>query len=281
MTSDIKTMTDEAASLSSNKTDIKLPPRKNVIPITSISDLGTLVNEIQNQLNMLTDKMESNTSPEFKALMEGYVKKANEVEDLKVHIENYKSQYEELKSEILKIRETNRNLINELQNARETLKNLERELNALQITSNKNEEEYKIKIENLNAEIKKNGNKIKELEDEIIKAKEEMEADTVHIMSENERLKEENQEQNFSFRQIELELTSERDSLKKQVKEFEVLLKEQHEQIELKTKEAEYKEALLNQLIKQGTIEKLPQKPQIAYESLENDQKKRKSWFSK
>lgn len=272
MTNDIK-----------DKTEIKLLSRKNVIPITSISDLGIVVNEIQNQLNILISKPEDNTTPEFKALMEGYVKKANEVEELKVNIENFKSQHEELKSEINKVRETNRNLIHELQSAREALKNLEYELNIFQATSNKSEEEYKIKIKSLNEQIRINENTIKELEDESIKVREEFDIKAAEIINENERLKQECQEQNFKSRQAELELTSERDSLKKQVKEFEILLKEQHEQIELKSKEIEYKDALINQLIKQATTDKLPAKSTILSEETRNmdNKNKRKNWFLK
>lgn len=249
-----------------DKAEIKLISKKNVIPITSISDLGSLINEIQNQLNMLMDKSENNTTPEFKALMEGYVKKANEVEELKVNIENFKSRHEELKSEINKVRETNRNLIHELQSARETLKTLEHELNMLQASSNKSEEEYKIKIKSLNDKIHGCENKIKEQENENTRIKEETEKTTACIINENERLKQECQDQNFKFRQLELELTSERDNLGKQVKEFEILLKEQHEQIELRSKEIEYKDALINQLIKQGTTEKLEEcKPKPSF----------------
>ena len=60
-------MPDESISPTISKTDVKLSMRKNVIPITSISDLGTIVGDIQNQLSLLIGKLESDVSPEFKA----------------------------------------------------------------------------------------------------------------------------------------------------------------------------------------------------------------------
>ena len=77
-------------------------------------------------------------------------------------------------------------------------------------------------------------------------------------LTENQgKFREEQLDLNFKLRQNEQELTNQRDNLRKQVEEFEILLTEQKEQLELKTKEAEYKDALLNQLIKQATTDKL------------------------
>ena len=75
---------------------------KNVVPI---------VGDVQNQLTLLMRKLEEDVSPEFKALMEGYVNKANEAEELKVKLENIGLTHESLNVEIEKIRETNRNLV--------------------------------------------------------------------------------------------------------------------------------------------------------------------------
>ena len=156
-------MADEVLSSSFNKTEkteIKLSTRKNVIPITSITDLGTIVGDIQNQLTLLLEKLNDEVSPEFKALMEGYVNKANESEELKINSESIKSKHEGLKTEIKQVRETNRNLINELQSSREILKNLESQLNNLQMVSAKTEEEYKNKIKILNSQVIEYENKI-------------------------------------------------------------------------------------------------------------------------
>ena len=244
-------MPDEVISSSLNKQEgasgrMSLQTRKNVIPITSINDLGTLVGEIQNQLTLLLDKLNNDVSPEFKALMGGYVNKANETEELKVNLEDAKTKYELLKGEILKLRETNRTLINELQNTREILKNLEFQLNNLKDISVKAEEEYKTKIKLLNKQIQDYENKFKLVEEENIKIKQT-----------HEELRQELLDQNFNTKQNAQELLIEKDNLKKQLEEFELILNEQKEQIDFKTKELEYKDALINQLIRQTTEEKL------------------------
>lgn len=238
-------MAEEVINTTINKTDIKLTSRK-VIPITSISDLGTVVGDIQNQLTLLLNKLEDEVSPEFKALMEGYVNKANQSEEFKVNLDHIRSYNDELKTEIAKARETNRNLVNELQNAREILRKLEQELNTYQEASKKSEEELKDKIKRLSRQNLENENKIKQLEE-----------DKTAFAKEQEKLRKEFIDQNFETHQKLQELTLQRDNLKKHTDEFDDLLKELSEKLDLKSKEAEYKDALLNQLIKQTTIEKL------------------------
>lgn len=257
---------DEVINSPLTKTEIKPAIRKNVIPITSISDLGSVVAEIQNQLGSLIAKLDNDVSPEFKALMEGYVNKANETEGLKVNLENASSGYEELKGEISKLRETNRNLIHELQNTRETLRNLENELNNFQDIAKRNEDDYKDKIKNLTKQNLDYETRAKTLETKITELKENQDS-----------IKQEYADQNFKYRQSEQELIIEKEKLKKQLEEFEVLLVEQREQIEFKTKEAEYKDALLNQLIKKTTTDKA-----LAQETENNKEpepKKKKGWF--
>ena len=84
-------------------------------------------------------------------------------------------------------------------------------------------------------------------------------------------------DQSFKRKHGEQELLIERDNLKKQVEEFELLLKEQEEQIDYKSKELEYKDAFINQLIKQSTTGKLKADNQEEFED-KNKQKKRKIW---
>lgn len=238
-------MVDEVLITQVNQSEAKVSQRKNVIPITSLSDLGTVVGEIQNQLGLLIAKLEDEVSPEFRALMEGYVKKANESEELKVNVEDISSKYEGIKAEISQIRETNRNLVQELQLAREALKNLELQLSALQATYSKSEDEYRIQIKQLNSQI---------IEYEEVNQK--LEERISEFLEGHQKQRQELLDQNFRLRQSEQELISQRDSLKRQVDEFQIILNEKQDQIELKTKEAEYKDALLNQLIKQTTESK-------------------------
>ena len=268
-------MADDVTGTSVSKTEVKLSSRKNVIPITSISDLGSVVSEIQNQLAVLIGRLEDDVSPEFKALMEGFVNKANEAEELKVNLENISSKCEKLKSEISQIRETNRNLIHELQVTKDVLKNLEQELSTFQENSKKQEHEYKDKIAKLT----------RQNEDYEKKIKQELETKIQELTETTEKTRQEMLDQKFSFRQIEQELINERDNLKKQVDEFDVILNDQREQLELKTKEAEYKDALLNQLIKQTTSEKFKdikgQNLEPENNTIEEQPKKGIFWFLK
>lgn len=253
--------------------------KKNLMQLTSHVEPETTMSLIQDQLNTLIEKLTDNVSPEFKALMESYVNKANEIEELKVNLENMRSHNEEVKLEILKVRETNRNLIHELQNAREALKNLEHELSSLSVNFNKGDEEYKNKIQVLTSKLQESERKTQDLEEDNREVKREMEKSVSNFMQENEKLKQEHHDQNFKFRQNELELITERDNFKKHLNEIEMLLKEQNEQFELKTKEIEYKDALINQLIKRGAVDKLSMNsPDLPPESPNYQKRQKKNW---
>lgn len=259
-------MADEVLSSSFNKVGSKLSTREKIVPIGSMADLGNVVGEIQNQLSLLLQRLNDDVSPEFKALMEGYVNKANESEELKVNLDNAKFKYEELKIEISQLRDSNRTLVVELQGAREILKNLESQLSMLQALSTKTEEEHKNKIKELNLQLLDYENKINNLEEENIK-----------VSQKHEELRQEVLDQSFKFRQAEQELTIERDNLKKQVDEFQLLLKEQNEQLDFKGKELEYKDALINQLVKQATTDKLKiDKEQLPGQDATKEIKKKK-----
>ena len=248
---------DDMPGIIPNKADMKKPLKKSLNPLTSILELEDAISVMQNQMNTLLEKVTDNVSPEFKALMESYIKKANEAEELKVNLENMRLHHEELKSEIFKVRETNRNLVHELQNAREALKNLEHEFRSLSVNFNKDEEEYKNKIQVLTAKLQEFEKKLQSSEEENKEVKKETEKTISNLILENEKLKQENHDQSFNFRQQELELITQKDNLKKELDELMGLLREQNEQSELKTKEIEYKDALINQFIKRGVADKL------------------------
>ena len=259
---------DEVISSPLTKKEVKASSRKNVIPITSISDLGTVVGEIQSQLSLLIAKLEDDVRPEFKALMDGYINKANESEGLKVNLEDTSLKYEGIKGEIEQLRETNRNIIHELQSAREALKNIESEFNSYQTNARRNEVDYKSKIQELTKQNQEYKEEVKKLEEKIEQVKDNKNS-----------VREEIEEQNFKLRQNEQELIIERNQLAKQLEEYEVLLTEQKEQIEFKTKEAEYKDALLNQLIKKTTTDKMLGLESGFEEDKEKKAKKRLIWF--
>ncbi len=271
-------MADEVVQTSVSKTEIKLTQRKNVIPITSLSDLGTVVGEIQNQLTLLIGRLENDVSPEFKALMEGYINKANETEELKVKLENIISSSEGLKTEITKVRDTNRNLIHELQSTREALKRIELEFNNFQESAKKTEEEFKAKVKKITQENNDFESKIKLLEEEKSSLERQYETKLQEVTENLEKVRQGMLDQNYKFHQSEQEITIQRDNLSKQVEEFSILLKDQAEKLELKTKEVEYKDALLNQFIKQATTEKLKLQNQLT-ENKDKPEKKNKLWF--
>ena len=250
------------------KSDSKLSYRKNVVPITSISDLGSLVGEIQCQLSILIAKLESDTSPEFKALMEGYVNKANKNEELKVNLEDISFKYEALKGEVDQLRETNRTLIQELQNTRDILRKIELEFNSYQDLAKQTEDNYKSKIKEFTKQNIEYTDKIKTLETKIGELEENQ-----------DKTREEYSKEIFNYKKNEQELVIENGNLKKQLEEYEILLNEQREQLDFKTKEAEYKDALLNQLIKKTTSDKLLNSGKAEEQLKETNPKKKKGWL--
>ena len=266
---------DDMPGIIPNKADMKKPLKKSLNPLTSILELEDAISVMQNQMNTLLEKATDNVSPEFKALMESYIKKANEAEELNVNLENMRLHHEELKSEIFKVRETNRNLVHELQNAREALKNLEHEFRSLSVNFNKDEEEYKNKIQVLAGKLQEFEKKLQSTEEENKEVKKETEKTISNLIQENEKLKQENHDQSFNFRQQELELITQKDNLKKELDELMGLLREQNEQSELKTKEIEYKDALINQFIKRGVADKLTMNSSDSSDK-QNDKKHKK-----
>ena len=272
-------MNEEVLIPAPAKAEVKLPGKKNVIPITSLSDLGTVVGDIHNQICELVEKLDSDVRPEFKALMEGYVRKANETEELRVNLDNISLKHEEQKTEIIKIRETNRNLIHELQSARDILKKLENDLTTFQSISKKTEEEHKEKIRLLTEENVQLLNELNLSDEEKNTIQGEVEGKYSELSTANEKLRQELLDQKFKYHQSEQELIIERDNLKKQMEEMDTVLKDHIEKLELKSKEADYKDALLNQFIKQTTTDKFKEKE---FTSLNNTQdktqKKKKFW---
>ncbi len=272
-------MNEEVLIPAPAKAEVKLPGKKNVIPITSLSDLGTVVGDIHNQICELVEKLDSDVRPEFKALMEGYVRKANETEELRVNLDNISLKHEEQKTEIIKIRETNRNLIHELQSARDILKKLENDLTTFQSISKKTEEEHKEKIRLLTEENVQLLNELNLSDEEKNTIQGEVEGKYSELSTANEKLRQELLDQKFKYHQSEQELIIERDNLKKQMEEMDTVLKDHIEKLELKSKEADYKDALLNQFIKQTTTDKFKEKE---FASLNNTQdktqKKKKFW---
>ncbi len=251
-------------------------PRKNVIPITSISDLGGVVSEVQTQLSSLINKLENDVSPEFKALMESYIKKANESEELKITLENIKLKSEEFKNDLSQLRDTNRNLVSELQNSREILKNIEDELNNLKYLSSRTEEDYKDKIKVLKKSNIEYEDKINILQKEKDETKKVLEEKIEELIDVQEGLRQELLDHSYESKKIEQELIIQKDSLKKQVEEFELLIRDQQDQLDLKIKEIEYKDALLNQFIKQSMNERLSSQEEIYYE---DKKPKKKFWI--
>ena len=265
------------SKIETNKAETKSTIRKNVIPITSLSDIGSIVGEIQSQLALLTGKAGGDVSPEFKALMEGYVNKANELEETKVKLQDTSNKYEAIKTEIINLRETNRSLVSELQLARDTLRKLEQELSGFQEKTKAKEEIYKEKINELLEETSSYEEKMLAIEEIYRNKIDDLENKLTESKDTLEKTRQELLDQSYDFKHIEQELIIQRDGLKKQLQEIDSVIKEQSEQLEFKAKEIEYKDAYLNQIVKQSTLDKL-KKLSIKKESEES---KRKTWFLK
>lgn len=221
------------------------------------SDLKSVINDLSSQIVMLSRKLEcEDVTPEFKALMDGYIKKANESEELKVKLENLTYSCEIVKADLIQLRDLNRNLSGELQLAREAIRNFETQINMLQMANDEREKLHKEKVKEITKKSQDYEDKISELEQNKSEIKNQTEKRIVELIKTQENLKQEISDMDFDFRQRERDLINEIDNLNKQVKEFERLNREQQEKIELKTKEAEYKATLLNQMAKNMSKDK-------------------------
>lgn len=201
---------------------------------------SSLLDEIKSELRVLTEKQEHKVSPEFSALMDGYVIKANESETLRVKYQHVESHYEELKLELKTQKAQNRQLASDLDSVREALKLSELELSKFKRDTEQTKKDYQEKEESLLNEKESLLRKIKELmtwKESTEQLCNEMKAEIV--------------EYNHKVKQLQQENQIEKQTAERSLRESQKIIQELKEQLELREREASYKNALIEQLVRQ------------------------------
>lgn len=227
-----------------------LPVKLNEIPDKLINTLE----ELQEALAELLEKQSHGVSPEFSALMDGYVNKANESEAVKVRFAHIENMNNELKEEARNLKELNRQLHSDLEAAREASRLAESDLHKSKRDFDMFKQQYEDKLNSLTEEKNKLLIRSKELSDI-------RESNLKEINS----LKAEMLEIKHLLKQSEQERMVQEESHKRAIRENAMFIQELKEKVDLRTREVEYKDALLNQLIKQASIEESDLDPNDAF----------------
>lgn len=230
-----------------------LKPKKNKKPIEIVdnpnlpavlddftSGMESKLELIQKQIESISDRQKSGVSAEFSALMDGYVNKANESQSYKVKFEHLEGLYEELNLEHKTSREDLKKLKADLEASKEALRMSESDLQRAKRDSDNNRLQYEEQISNLIEEREKLKSKVKQLMDHKEKSAQEY-----------NDLKAELLENKYRVKQLEQEKQVEIETQKRTARETHKIIEDLKEKLDLRTREVEYKDALLNQLIKQ------------------------------
>ena len=201
---------------------------------------SNLLGDIKSELKVLAEKQEHKVSPEFSALMDGYVIKANESETLRVKYQHVESHYEELKLELKTQKTQNRQLGSDLDSVREALKLSELELSKFKRDFDHTRQDFQDKSDALQNEKEALLRKIKEL----MTWKET----TEQLCNE---MKSELIEYNHKVKQLQQENSIEKQTAERSLREGQKVIQELKEQLELREREASYKNALIEQLVRQ------------------------------
>lgn len=196
--------------------------------------------KIQNQISSLIDKQNSGVSAEFNALMDGYVNKANQSQEFKVKFEHVENLYEDLKIEAKTLKEENKKLKADADAAKEALRMSELDLQRNRKETDNARNNYEEQVSTLIEERERLKTKVKQLNDRTEKAAQEY-----------NDLKAELLEHKYKAKQLEQEKQVELETQKRSIRETNKIIEELKEKLDLRTREVEYKDALLNQLIKQ------------------------------
>lgn len=207
-------------------------------------DLSKQLSLIQKQVSAIVERQSSGVSAEFSALMDGYVNKANESQTFKVKYEHLETVHEELKLEVKTLREENRKYKSEMEASREALRLSEADLQRLKKDLDTNKLQYDEQISTLIEEREKLKARLKQLNDEKEKS-----------VQEYTDLKAELLEHKYKAKQYDQEKQVEIESHKRSIREANKMIEELKEKLDLRTREVEYKDALLNQLIKQVSVD--------------------------
>lgn len=234
-------------------TDKPVAPKKTIITEPIISETHNLpailsespdaleasIKKIEQHLNSLM-KQQSGVSAEFNALMDGYVNKANESQEFKVRYESLNSQVEDLKNEYKTLKINNKKYKDELEAAKEALRASESDLQRSHKDILTQKKHYDEQISDYTEERERLKAKLKQLTDYKDKS-----------TTEYNKLKTEFLEMQYKAKQNQQEKDVATETADRAVKESHKVVEELKDKLELRTREIEYKDALLNQLIKQ------------------------------
>ena len=196
--------------------------------------------KIDKQISSLIEKQGSGVSAEFNALMDGYVNKANQSQEYKVKFEHLDNLYEDLRLEAKTLKEENKKFRSDTEAAKEALRMSELDLQRSRKEADNAKGQYEEQVANLIEERERLKSKVKQLTDRNEKA----------VQDYND-LKSELLEHKYKAKQLEQEKQVELETQKRSVRETNKIIEELKEKLDLRTREVEYKDALLNQLIKQ------------------------------
>ena len=208
------------------------------------TDFENQLQKIEQQLTAIIDRQKNGVSAEFNALMDGYVNKANESQEFKVKANHIESLYEDLNLEFKTVKEENKKVKYDLEAAKEALRMSELDIKRIKNELNQNRNSFEEQIAILTEERDRFRNKLKEVQTQ----------NDENIQSYN-TIKSELLEQRYKMKQIDQERKVEEESKQRNQRETEKLIDELKEKLDLRTREVEYKDALLNQLIKQVSVE--------------------------
>jgi|694.fasta_scaffold00143_31 hypothetical protein len=201
---------------------------------------SSLLGDIKSELKVLAEKQEHKVSPEFSALMDGYVIKANESETLRVKYQHVENHYEELKLELKTQKAQNRQLGSDLDSVREALKLSELELSKFKRDFDHTRQDFQDKSDSLQNEKEALLRKIKDLmtwKETTEQLCNDMKAELV--------------EYNHKIKQLQQENLIEKQTAERSLREDQKIIQELKEQLELREREASYKNALIEQLVRQ------------------------------
>lgn len=200
--------------------------------------------KIEKQIGSLLDKQSSGVSAEFNALMDGYVNKANQSQEYKVKFEHLENLYEDLKIEAKTLREENRKFKADADAAKEALRMSELDLQRARKEADHSKVQFEEQISSLIEDRERLKNKVKQLTDRTEKSAQEYNDIKAELL-----------EHKYKAKQLEQEKQVELETQKRSMRETNKVIEELKEKLDLRTREVEYKDALLNQLIKQVSAE--------------------------
>lgn len=230
-------------------------PTKSQKPKKIADDFSVAIGKIQNDIIQILEKQEAKASPEFNALMEGYVSKANETERLKAKQEHLEAMFEDIKLENKNLRDKNQQISSDLNATRDALRQSEADLHHLKEDFAHHQSISGEKIQNLTEDKARLKEKIKYLNEKLEVESKEATQQITDLNEEIEILRKDLIDLEYNHRKVDQEKDQEIEGFKANLREHKKIITELKEQLELRTKEIEYKDSLLNQLIKQAATD--------------------------